>query len=114
MSVAFMGFNEKTLTFKTSETLEAGTPVSISANGTVSKTSTGGAFIGIALSQRNDLAEVQLCGYVKSTYTSTAPTLGKTALGANGTGGVKAVSSGGTVCLVLNVDETNSTVEYII
>ena len=114
MSVAFMGFNEKTLTFNTSENIDAGTPVSISANGTVAKTSTGGAFIGIALSQRNDLVEVQLCGYVKSDYTSTAPALGKTALGANGTGGVKAVSSGGTSCLVISVDETASTVEYII
>lgn len=114
MSVAFNGFNEKTLTFKTSETLEKGTPVSITSNGKVGKASAGAAFVGIAMSQRDDLVEVQMYGYVKSAYTSTAPSLGAVALGANGTGGVKTVSSGGTSCIVLSVDETASTVEYII
>ena len=114
MSVAFNGFNEKTLTFKTSQTIDKGTPVSMASNGTVAKTTTGNDFIGIAQSQRGDLVEVQLYGYVKSAYTSTAPTVGKTALGANGSGGVKTVSSGGTTCLVISVDTTASTVEYLI
>lgn len=114
MSVAFNGFNEKTLTFKTSQTIDKGTPVSISANGTVVKATSGSEFIGIVKSQRDDLVEVQLYGYVKSAYTSTAPTVGKVTLGANGTGGVKVVTSGGTTCLVLSVDTTSSTVEYLI
>ncbi|MBQ7654245.1 MAG: hypothetical protein IJS17_04160 [Clostridia bacterium] len=114
MNVAFMGFNEKTLTLKTSQTIEKGTPVTMSANGTVEKASAGSAFIGIAQSQRGELVEVQLYGYVKSEYTSTAPSVGRAALGANGTGGVKTVSSGGTDCIVLSVDTANSTVEYLI
>ena len=114
MSVAFNGFNEKTLTFKTAQTIDPGTPVSLASNFTVEKASTGGAFIGIARSQRGDLVEVQLYGYVKSDYTSTAPPVGKVTLGANGSGGVKVVASGGTDCLVLNVNTTSSTVEYLI
>ena len=114
MTVAINGFNQKTLTFKTSQTIDKGTPVSMASNGTVEKTATGGEFMGIAQSQRGNLVEVQVYGYVKSTYTSTAPTVGKATLGANGTGGVKVVSSGGTSCLVLGVDTTSSTVEYLI
>lgn len=114
MSVAFKGFNEKVLTLQTSATISAGTPVSMSSNATVTSTSSGDAFIGIAGSQRGNYIDVHLNGYVKSSYTGTAPTVGKVTLGANGSGGVKVVASGGTTCLVLNVDSTNSTVEYLI
>ena len=113
MSVAFKGFNEKSLTFNTSQTIENGSPVSMASNGAVAKTTTGNAFIGIAGSQRDDIVEVQLCGYVKASYSSTAPGVGTVTLGADGSGGVKVVSSGGTSCLVVSVNETDHTVEFI-
>lgn len=115
MSVAFKGFNEKTLTFKTdSTTLSVGTPVSISSNGTVSPTTSGNEFIGVAGKTKNGYVDVQLSGYVKSSYTGTAPSVGRVTFGANGSGGVKVVTTGGISCIVLSVDSTSSTVEFLI
>lgn len=114
MSVAFNGFNEKTLTFKASGTIAKGAPVNMTSNATVVQTSAGGDFIGIAGKVRNGYVEVKLNGYTKSTYSGTAPSVGKTMLGANGSGGVKVVASGGTNYLVLNVNTSDSTVEYLI
>lgn len=51
----------------------AGTPVKMSANGTVAACAAGDAFIGIAVSQRGDFVGVQLKGYRNAAVTGSVP-----------------------------------------
>lgn len=113
MSVSFNGYQSTGLTFIAASGVTKGIPVSVSGNKTVSATASGNGFMGFALDVREGLANVQLSGYYKASYTGTAPTAGYATLGANGSGGVKVVTTGGTKCLVLNVDTVNSTAEFI-
>ena len=49
-------------------------------------------------------------GFMTLAYSGTAPALGYAALGADGDGGVKAVTTGGRTVLVVEVNETDTTV----
>ena len=89
MNVSFAGFGENIATFETAAAIPAGTPVKMSANGTVAACAAGDAFIGIAVSQRGDFVGVQLKGYRNAAVTGSVP-VGWAQLVADGTGGVKA------------------------
>ena len=56
---------------------------------------------------------MQLAGVVTAPYTGTAPTVGYAKLSANGTGGVKA-SSTGREYLVLDIDPSANTVTFVL
>lgn len=103
MKVAFNGFNEQTATFETSGTVNAGEPVMISDNGTVS--AANGAFCGICVGTRAGYAAVQLGGYIRVPYSGTlsvgfAPLVGNS-------GKIKSDSTNGRNILVVDVDTTN-------
>ena len=53
-------------------------------------------------------------GFVTAGYSGTAPGLGQTALCADGEGGVKTAATGGTSCLVVDVDTTAKTVTILL
>ena len=89
MNVSFAGFGENIATFETAAAIPAGTPVKMSANGTVAACAAGDAFIGIAVSQRGDFVGVQLKGYRNAAVTGSVP-VGWAQLVADGSGGVKA------------------------
>ena len=115
MSISFGGVGELCVTFKAAASVTKGSPVKMSANDTVAICSTGDRLMGVAIDVKDDgYCTVQLNGYVTMKYSGTAPTVGYAVLGANGTGGVKTVSSGGGEHLILNVDTTGSTVGFII
>ena len=73
MNVSFAGFGENIATFETAAAIPAGTPVKMSANGTVAACAAGDAFIGIAVSQRGDFVGVQLKGYRNAAVTGSIP-----------------------------------------
>lgn len=109
MSVAFCGTAEVVLSFEAGTTLTAGYPVALSGNNQVSNAADAAVPMGIALHERCGIAAVQVKGYVELPYSSTAPTLGWSALVSNGAGGVK-TAAGGLSCLVINVDTVAKTV----
>ncbi len=113
MSVSFNGFNEKISTFICHGTVDKNEPVVMYGNKTVSAAESGDVFIGIAVNSDGAHTTVQLEGHVKLPYSSTAPTVGFCTLAADGNGGV-CVSDTGRKCLVLNVNSTASTVEFLL
>ncbi|MBQ2774712.1 MAG: hypothetical protein IJF40_02320 [Clostridia bacterium] len=113
MSISVNGFGENVLTFKAAGGLTSGVPVKVSANDTVAACAASNIFCGVAVEVSGGYAGVQLTGFVTLPYTGTAPTVGLTALSANGNGGVKADSNGNKY-LVTNVNTTASTVSFML
>ncbi len=112
MNVSFIGFNEKVLTFKCAEEITKLYPVKISDNSTVAICNEDEAFTGICLDSDNENATVQMSGYVKTTYSGSAPNLGRNELTSAADGSVKE-KTGGTPCTVLAVNAADSTVEFL-
>ena len=113
MNVSFSGFNEKSTTFICAQDVVAGKVVKVTENGTVSICSNGDAFCGVVTDVRGDCATVQLTGYIRMPYSGTAPSLGYTALAADGNGAVKAGEDGRTY-LVTDIDTTDSTIGFML
>jgi len=110
MNVSFAGFGENIATFETAAAIPAGTPVKMSANGTVAA---GDAFIGIAVSQRGDFVGVQLKGYRNAAVTGSVP-VGWAQLVADGSGGVKAAGEDAAGISVLVVSAGTAEIGMIL
>ena len=102
MNISFNGFGEQVATFISQNTTK-NVPVKVSANGTVAACSAGDDFCGIAIAARNGLNSVLMGGYVEVPFSGTAPSLGYATLAADGSGGVKTVTTGGREHLVVFV-----------
>lgn len=113
MNVSFSGFNEKSTTFNCTQDVVAGKAVKVTENGTVSLCTSGDAFCGVVTDVRGDCATVQLTGYIRMPYSGATPTLGYTALVADGNGAVT-VSEGGKTYLVTDIDTTDSTIGFML
>ena len=113
MSVDLKGFNANLCTLASSGAT-SGSPVKLSSSLTVSDCASGETFAGFCDTVRNSYATVQLCGYRRVSYSGTAPSVGYATLAADGSGGVKTVSTGGRSILVTDVDTTGKTVGIIL
>ena len=107
MSVAFDGIGACLLTFKAGQVAK-GDIVAMTDNDTVGTAAANAAPVGIVLNKRLDWAAVQVAGYAQVTYSGTAPKVGWNSLAADGSGGLRTVTSGGRNCLVVSVDSENS------
>ena len=116
MKVSFEGIGAYAATFYNSASApaKAGQPVKMGESGTVAACSAGDSYLGVAVTADGDFAGVQLQGFVTLPYTGTAPTPGLVTLGADGSGGVKTVSTGGRGCWVIQVDTAASTVGFLL
>lgn len=113
MNISFDGMNQWAATFATSDAVE-GHVVKMTAGATVGACTDGDSFCGVTAAKRaGDACAVQLAGVVTAPYTGTAPTVGYAKLSANGTGGVKA-SSTGREYLVLDIDPSANTVTFVL
>lgn len=112
MNVSFNGFNSTALTFRCADEITKLYPVKITDDATVALCNSGDQFIGFCLDSDNENATVQMSGYVKTTYSDAAPALGRAKLVADASGGVK-TSSAGVACIVLAINTTDSTVEFL-
>ncbi len=104
MSVSFKGINEQVITFKAEEELAEGTLVTLSANGTVSPCAANDKIVGVVISCRDNLAAVQISGYVTLPYSGSAPALGLTAICAASDTKIKADATNGKIVTVLETD----------
>ncbi|WP_195985456.1 hypothetical protein [Clostridium sp. D33t1_170424_F3] len=108
MDISLRGYGESVATFQVSGNVTAGTPVKISANGTVSPCAAKDKFCGVALSVRGGYAAVQTAGYIQAPYAGTKPAVGYQTMNADGTGKVQAEASG-RLLLVTDVDDPAGT-----
>ena len=107
MNVNFNGYGENVATFIANSTLtETGVPVKISADGTVTKCSSGDKFCGICVGIRDGYATVQLSGYVR-VQTSAKLALGYTKL-AVGASDKIAANDNGRELLVIESTATDA------
>ena len=106
MNVSFAGFGENIATFETAAAIPAGTPVKMSANGTVAACAAGDAFIGIVVG-------VQLKGYRNAAVTGSVP-VGWAQLVADGSGGVKAAGEDAAGVSVLVVSAGTAEIGMIL
>ncbi|MCH4238869.1 MAG: hypothetical protein LKF71_01145 [Oscillospiraceae bacterium] len=107
METAMNGYGEGVATFACSGEIVPGTPVMVTADGTVAKAS--GVFCGVAISCRDGYAAVQLDGYVSLPYSGTKPTVGYQVLTTDADGKIETTAAGtaGVQRLVVNVDSTH-------
>lgn len=113
MNISFEGVGQVCATFLGSGLTE-GQVVKLTGNGTAGACAADDGFCGVALCCKEDACTVQVRGFVTAAYSGTAPGLGWKALAADGTGGVKTVTSGGVSCLVVDVDSTAKTVTMML
>ena len=113
MKLSYEGIGAWSATFTTADAVE-GQVVKMSASGAVAKCSGGDGFCGVAGAVRGTVCGVQLGGVVSVPYTGAAPAVGYALLAADGSGGVKSVSTGGRSYLVLSVDTAAKTVTFVL
>ena len=111
MDICFEGIGQTAATFRADSAVRPGMAVTLTAGGTVGLGKAGDLPCGVAAGPaRNGAAAVQIGGVAKvAYYGDTAPAAGWQGLACDGTGGVKAVSTGGLKCLVLSVDAGEKT-----
>ena len=112
MKLSYEGIGQWAATFAAGQVSE-GEMVKVSGNGTVAACAAGDGFCGMVLSvsRGGDACAVALGGIVTAGYSGTAPALGWTGLAADGSGGVKALTTGRSY-LVADVDEAAKTVTF--
>lgn len=113
MKISFEGIGQWTATFACTGVQE-GNLVKVSGNGSVGACGAGEAFCGqaVSLGRSGDACAVQLGGFITADYTGdTAPTVGWCGLSADGSGGVKADSTGRSF-LVADVDAAAKVVTF--
>ena len=113
MSISFQGIGQVCATFLCG-TVEEGQLVKVSGRGTVAACGDGDSFCGGAGCKKDDACAGQGAGFVTVGYSGTAPALGWTALAADGSGGVKTVSTGGRTYLAVDTYAANKTVTILL
>ena len=111
MKISFEGIGENLVTF-IGRDVKPGDPVKVSDAGTVSACAAGEAFDGFVAGLSGDYAGVILGGAVSVPYSGSAPGFGSVELCADGNGGVR--SGSGSRCLVVDVDDVENSVTFII
>ena len=113
MDICFEGVGQVAATFQVDDekAVLPGMAVALTDNGTVVEVSVGTDPGGVLLGGvRGGAAAVQIGGVARVGYSGdTAPAVGWQSLVCDGTGGVKAVTTGGLKCLVLSVDAADKT-----
>lgn len=104
--VSFEGIGEVLATFYAGEDVTAGQVVKLSGDSQVAACAAGEAFCGVAVSVKTGCAAVQVEGFAEVPCADGAVTVGRIALTADGSGGVKTAGSDetGTEVLVVSTD----------
>lgn len=110
MSISLHELDARCVSMAAAAGLEVGDLCKISAAKTVAKTASGDVPFGLVVGLRGGVATVQMGGYVTLPYSGTAPTVGFGKLAADGSGGMKTVSSGGRDYFICEVDAVAGTV----
>lgn len=104
MNVSFNGYDEKVITFACDDTVEMGSLVKLSGNGTVTACSDGDVFIGVVCSVRGGYCGVQTGGYTQVPVSGSV-SVGFQKLSAAGAGKAKGNAAAGREFFVLDVTD---------
>ena len=113
MKVSFNGFEEKYLTFTTSDPIEVGRIVALSDNGSVSGVGEEEEFMGVAVAADDDYVTVLMKGVAEIEYSGTISAPGYYCLVADEDGIATPSDDGKIPRLVLEVDSTNSKIKVL-
>lgn len=113
MAIGFKGFDEKILTFKSTD-CAAGQTVSLDVNGVAKKSADGDEFLGICVNAQDGYAGVQVKGYCEVGYTTGEAKYGSVYLAADGAGTVKFSASGKRAVQVIMLDRLNKKIGFIL
>ena len=108
--VGFDGIGSMVITVK-DDGLALGQPCKCSGGKAMTKAAAAEAFHGVCLWQREDIAGVQVDGFITLPYTGSAPAVGFGILAANGSGGVQTAASGMSR-MIVDVDSVLKTVTF--
>lgn len=111
MKISFEGIGEKLVTF-IGDDVKVGDAVKVSGAGTVSACADGESFDGFVAGLSGEYAGVIIGGAVSAPFSGGTPAFGSAELCADGSGGVKP-GKGGVKCLVVDVDEADGVVTFI-
>ncbi len=107
MNISYEGIGALVVTFP-GGTCRTGQVCKIGIAGGADKCSSGDKFCGVMLAGEGGVSTVQVEGFVQVGYSGTKPSLGYTALAADGTGKV-AANANGREYLVVEVDTEEMT-----
>lgn len=107
------GFETKEVTLRTSKSVAPGKAVGLSGACTAAITDAGTLFCGVCTHVRGIYASVVMKGFVKASYTGTAPVFGYNKLSCDGSGNVQ-VDENGRYILVTDIDTAKGTVDIIL
>lgn len=114
MSVKYDGYNTNCLTM-VNYNAKVGYPISVDTKGRACNAELGKPFIGICVSVRGDTAVIQTHGYMEAKYSQKPGygVFGVTA-GAGGTINTAEFATAGRAALIVDIDEVNNTVGFIL
>lgn len=113
MSSVFKGFETKEITLESAD-LNPGEVAMFTDSLVVYNPEKNQVFCGVCNAVREGYASVVINGYAKTTFTGSAPHLGYQKLSSNGEGGVMVDEENGREYLIVGINGTESTVEFIV
>ena len=114
MNISYKGYNTKFLTAM-GEGVEVGDCVKLNDSGLLVCAGLNENFIGVAVSNRENVIGMQEQGYIEMPYTGTVPTYGYCKLVSLGNGAVKVgIGDNDRVYKVMMVDKESSTVGFML
>ena len=108
------GFNTKEITLYTEENVKPGMPVMLTENYSAILPAAGSRFIGICTSVRGNYISVAVTGVVTAPFTGSGLNIGYAKVSPDGNGKIKSDSTSGTEILVLEVNEYEKLVTFIL
>ncbi len=112
MAISFEGLGQLCVTTNCSSTVTPGIPCRISTNKIAVACAEGEAFAGIVANVRESTAGVIVRGFVRASYSGSAPAIGYVGLMADGAGNVT-YSADAHEYLVVEVNIANKTVVFL-
>lgn len=115
MKLSYEGIGQMCATFACEATMTEGAPVKLTESGKAEVCAAGENLCGVcaAVGHGGDACSVQVGGFVKLSYSGSAPTVGFGKLTADGACGVKTASSGREY-LIAQVDPAEKTVTIML
>ena len=113
MSSVFKGFETKEITLRSSN-LNPGEVVMFTDGLIAYNPDKNAVFCGVCSAVRDDYASIVVNGYAKTTFTGMAPRFGYQKLSSNGEGGVMLDEENGREYLIVGINGSDSTVEFIV
>lgn len=108
------GLCNKEITLLAKENVKPGMPVEVQDRYTVGMPKVNKRFMGVCTSVKGKYATIAISGVVTSPYTGSFLTIGVNTLACDGAGNIKVDENGDQYYSVLDIDETNKLVTFLL